>query len=104
MSKEECLKLAGVEEFGSMSANPNDQTMHLNYKSSDINLYSAMDCFAEQQSIAFFKWNTSKTSTYIEYLTKISKLVRSQEIETALNEFEGMTIEERYQLFIKQNQ
>lgn len=66
-------------------------------------VYPAMDEYAEQQSIAFFKWNAEKVAVYAHYLENIKKLVTSNEIEENLVKFEGMSIEERYQLFIKQN-
>jgi hypothetical protein len=59
----------------------------------------AMDEYAKEIAVEFFKWNTSKIVGYIQYIQQIRDLVRSEEIERNLNEFEGATLEERFELF-----
>lgn len=65
------------------------------------NVYAAMDEYAKQEAIEFFKWNAFKVDWYIKYIEKIRPLVTSNEIEEALNTFEGSTFEERYELYLK---
>ena len=62
----------------------------------------AMDEFAKQQAIAFFKWNASKVSEYMDYLRRTDQAQGVTEIELELNHFEGTTIDGRYAQFIEQ--
>lgn len=50
----------------------------------------AMDEYAKQQAIEFFKWNARTVSSYLDYLK-----------DGGSNTFEGATIAERYELFLK---
>lgn len=60
----------------------------------------AMDEWAKQQSIAFFKWYADKMVAFIEYITKIRPMVVSEEIEERIREHEGATFEQLYDRFI----
>jgi hypothetical protein len=61
----------------------------------------AMDKWAEQQSIEFFKWYALKSVSLITYLLEIKPLVRSEELESKIEEFEGKPIADLYALFLK---
>jgi hypothetical protein len=55
----------------------------------------------KQDAIEFFKWNALKVDGYVKYIEQIKPLVTSNEIEEALNIFEGSTLEERYELYLQ---
>jgi hypothetical protein len=57
--------------------------------------------FVKEDAIEFFKWNALKVDGYVQYIEKIKPLVTSNEIEEALNTFEGSTLEERYELYLQ---
>ncbi len=59
----------------------------------------AMDEWAKIEAIEFFKWYGIKFSGLIEYITKIKPLVKSEEIEEKILEFEGQSIERLYELY-----
>jgi len=58
---------------------------------------------AKQQSISFFKWYAIKMTGFVDYITKVKPIVKSEEIEQRLIEFEGATFEKLYQLFEEHN-
>lgn len=58
--------------------------------------------YAKQQSIAFFKWYGGKMASFIEYITKVKPIVRSEEIEERITEHEGATFDQLYAQFIEQ--
>ena len=62
---------------------------------------NAMDEYAKQEAIDFFKWYGVKMATFIEYITKIKPIVESNEIEEKIIEFEGKSIQELYELYLK---
>lgn len=62
----------------------------------------AMEIFAKQESIEFFKWNAAKAAEYINYITRVSKSEGNSEYEKELDIFENSTIEQRYNLFTEQ--
>lgn len=55
----------------------------------------------KQDAIEFFRWNALKVDGYVKYIEQIKPLVTSNEIEEALNTFEGSTLEERYELYLQ---
>jgi hypothetical protein len=55
----------------------------------------------KQDAIEFFKWNALKVDGYVKYIEQIKPLVTSNEIEEALNTFEGATLQERYELYLQ---
>lgn len=67
-----------------------------------IPTFKAMDVYARQQAIAFFKWNAAKVSEYMDYLRRVDQSEGVDETELALNHFEGATIDGRYSQFIEQ--
>lgn len=62
-------------------------------------VFKMMDEYAKQQSIAFLKWYNLKIVGFIEYLTKVKPIVKSEEIEERLLEFEGQTFDNLYAQF-----
>ncbi len=55
----------------------------------------------KNDAIEFFKWNALKVDGYVKYIEQIKPLVTSNEIDEALNTFEGSTLEERYELYLQ---
>ena len=73
-------------------------------KWSEICEQEVMECmseYAKQEAIDFFKWYGVKMATFIEYITKIKPIVESNEIEEKIIEFEGKSIQELYELYLK---
>jgi hypothetical protein len=66
----------------------------------DENGFNAMDEYAKQQSIAFFKWYVLKSVTFVSYLESVKPIVTSNEIEEKLKQFEGKSFDELYSQFI----
>lgn len=66
-------------------------------------VYEAMDEYAKQVSIEFFKWYGVKMMGFMHYLIDIRATVTSDEIEEKIREHEGKSIEELYNQFIKHN-
>lgn len=61
----------------------------------------AMDEYAKQQAIEFFKWNARSISEYMDYLKRAHNSEGMEEMELELNHFESNSIEGRYNLFIE---
>lgn len=61
----------------------------------------AMDEYAKQQAVDFFKWYGLKMASFLEYLTKIKSITESKEIEEAIKNHEGATFEQLYNQFIE---
>lgn len=61
----------------------------------------AMDKFAKQQAVEFFKWNARSISEYMDYLKRVHNSEGMEEMELELNHFENNSIEGRYNLFIE---
>ena len=61
----------------------------------------AMDEYAKQKAVGFFKWYGVKMMDFLFYLKKVKPQVTSNEIEEKLAEFEGQTIENLYQLYLQ---
>lgn len=62
---------------------------------------NAMDIWAKQQAIEFFKWNAKSISDYLDYLKRVNGSEGLEEMELELNHFENSSIEGRYNLFIE---
>lgn len=60
----------------------------------------AMDDWGKIQSLAFFKWNATKASEYLDYLRRVDKAEGVSEKELELNRFENSSLEARYELFL----
>lgn len=60
-----------------------------------------LDAFTKQQIIAFFTWYGVKMASFLEYLTKIKPISKSEEVEEAIRKHEGATFEELYNQFIE---
>lgn len=61
----------------------------------------AMDEFAMQEAIGFFKWNAKEIAKYLNYCKKVQEAVTDEEMERALTTFESSNIAARYQLYLK---
>lgn len=57
---------------------------------------------AKQQAIAFFTWYGIRMASFLEYITKVKPIVKSEEIEEAMRNHEGATFEQLYEQFIEQ--
>lgn len=87
-SKEDILKEYAVETIDE-------------YNSLYERVKKAMDQYARQQAIEFFKWYGVKMAVFVEYIKDIRPLVTSKEIEEKIKEFDGKSFEELYNLFIQ---
>lgn len=85
-SKEDILKEYAVETIDE-------------YNSLYERVKKAMDQYARQQAIEFFKWYGVKMAVFVEYIKDVRPLVTSNEIEEKIKEFEGKSFEELYNLF-----
>lgn len=87
MSKEEILEhyINGAETF----------TKH--FKPS---ILAAMDQYAKEVAIGFFKWNAKQLNEYIAYTQKGQQYLGTSEYEQQMDFFEKATFEERYQLYL----
>ena len=61
----------------------------------------AMDEWAKLNAIEFFKWYGVKMASFMAYITKVRPIMKSEEIEERIQEFEGQTFEKLYELFLK---
>ncbi len=96
MTKEDILK-PYIEHSSNMFDEPKDIV-------EDCNCYLAMEVYAKQESIEFFKWYVLKMIAFIVYLKDIKPIVTSQEVEEKLLEFEGQSIERLYELYLNSKQ
>lgn len=88
MTKEECL-------------NKHDTSRKYIEQTCRPELFAAMDEYAKQQAIAFFKWNAKNISIYLDYLRRVDEAEGEEEMELELNHFENNSIEGRYTLFVE---
>lgn len=102
MTKEEI-----INKHTSSERRESDFNQSKGYDFKYLNLTSArlaMDEYAKQQSIDFFKWYGVKMASFLEYLTTVKPICRSEEIEEAMSRHEGATFEQLYAQFIEQQQ
>jgi len=62
-------------------------------------IYDAMDEYAKQEAIEFFKWNAASIKGYVDYIMR--ERDGDVDLEEALSKFENSTIEERYNLYLQ---
>jgi len=65
------------------------------------NVYKAMDIYAKEVAIEFFKFYIWKATGFLEYLRNVKPMVTSNEIEENLKAFEGKSLNELYELFLQ---
>lgn len=91
MTKEEAIKKHTRVSYVEGLADP--------IYSKDYN--GAMDEYAKQQSIDFFKWYVDKMTFFLEYIKDIRPSVTSNEVEEKIKEFEGKDFDTLYNLFLQ---
>jgi hypothetical protein len=64
-------------------------------------LSNAMDIYAKEVAIEFFKFYIWKATGFLEYLRNVKPMVTSNEIEENLKAFEGKSLNELYELFLQ---
>lgn len=58
----------------------------------------------KESAIEFFKWYGMKIVSLTTYLLEIKPLVRSEELEQKIAEFEGQSLDKLYELFLQSNE
>lgn len=64
----------------------------------------AMSEYAKEVAIDFFKWYALKMLSFIEYIIDVKPIVRSEELENKMVEFEGKTFEELFEKYLSEKQ
>jgi len=90
MTKEEEFMLQYADEAQDDASMWTEETIH-----------KALREYAKQEAFGFFKWYGVKMVGFIEYITKIKPLVRSEEFEQKILEFEGQTFDKLHELYLK---
>ena len=78
---------------------------HTPLKKLDECVDGAMDEYAEQEAIGFFKWNNDTAQRHINYLIdKRRGAMGTQEMDDEMQRWEQMGIGDRYDLYIQSKQ
>lgn len=64
------------------------------------NVFNAMDEYAKEIAIGFFKWYATRLLNFLHYIKDIRPLVESQELEEKIKEHEGQSIEQLFQSYL----
>lgn len=68
-------------------------------KTENERILAAMDEYAKEVSIDFFKWNALKVDEYINYLDSVNKADGITDKQKEADHFEGSTIAGRFEIY-----
>lgn len=63
---------------------------------------NAMDEYAKQQSVDFFKWYGTRMASLIKYICEVRPIAEDKKMEEIILKHEGATLDQLYSQFIEQ--
>lgn len=98
MTKEEILN----REYTTQCAGNTSLLMRLFPEKDKQVVLAAMDEYAKQQSVDFFKWYGTRMASLTKYICEIRPIAEDKKMEEIILKHEGATLDQLYSQFIEQ--